>query len=813
MNRFVFAVAFAIGLLTVGWVGWGFVGASWLALLMTGVIGAVYGLGALEVSRFRQATSELAAALTEASDGSLAEPSADGLGNWLQRVPAPLRNAVRSRIEGERVGLPGLAMTPYLVGLLVMLGMLGTFLGMVVTFKGAVFALEGSTDLQAIRTALSEPIKGLGLAFGTSVAGVATSAVLGLMSALSRRERMKLVRKLDTLSATVFRPLSLTHQRQEAFKALQVQAHALPQVVERLQTMMDGLERRSEELNARLTGQQAEFHQGVTAVYTDLAKAVGHSLADSLAAGAKAAGESIRPVVESAMSEIAADSTRLHQRVFDATQAQLDSLTQALGVTARNVADDWAAALQNHARTSEVQVERLGQTLTGFADTFEQRSAALLVTVNDIAAESQSKQAAADQQRLQAFMATLDVMALTSRNVGEGWALALGQHARSHEGQVEKLGQTLMGFTESFERRSTELLAEVSRASIEAQAVQTAQDQQRLQAWSDALQETATTLHGEWSRVGTQTLEEQRTAALGFAQTAADITERVSRQAAQSLEGIAGLLAQSETLVRSRIDAEAQWTGQQGERMDQLAALWRTELAALKDAEAARGKAAVDRLGELQSALADHLATLGTALEAPMSRLMQTAAEVPQAAAEVITQLRQEMTRLSERDNLAFEERSGLLEKISALLQSLNQASGEQRAAIESLVASAETVLEQAGKQFSATLVTQADKAADASAHVAGSAVELASLGESFSHGVQLFSASNEKLIDSLQRIESTIGQQAARSDEQLAYYVAQAREVIDLSMTSQHALVEDLKRRDGKKAAPAKVGDKAGVE
>ena len=206
----------------------------------------------------------------------------------------------------------------------------------------------------------------------------------------------------------------------------------------------------------------------------------------------------------------------------------------------------------------------------------------------------------------------------------------------------------------------------------------------------------------------------------------------------------------------------------------------------------------------MQSALADHLATLGTALEAPMTRLMQTAAEVPQAAAEVITQLREQMARLSERDNLAFEERSGLLEKISALLSSLNHASGEQRAAIESLVATATHVLDHAGSQFTVTLDGQAGKAADVAAHVAGSAVELASLGESFHHGVQLFSATNEKLIDSLQRMEATIGQSVARSDEQLAYYVAQAREVIDLSIGSQHALVEDLRRRDSKKPAPA---------
>jgi hypothetical protein len=46
-----------------------------------------------------------------------------------------------------------------------------------------------------------------------------------------------------------------------------------------------------------------------------------------------------------------------------------------------------------------------------------------------------------------------------------------------------------------------------------------------------------------------------------------------------------------------------------------------------------------------------------------------------------------------------------------------------------------------------------------------------------------------------------------ARSDEQLAYYVAQAREVIDLSITSQQSIVEDLRQLRqirGVKPAPA---------
>jgi hypothetical protein len=186
---------------------------------------------------------------------------------------------------------------------------------------------------------------------------------------------------------------------------------------------------------------------------------------------------------------------------------------------------------------------------------------------------------------------------------------------------------------------------------------------------------------------------------------------------------------------------------------------------------------------------------LGTALEAPMTRLMQTASEVPQAAAGVIAQLRQEMGRINERDNLALQERTAVMEKINALLQTINQSSGEQRAAIEALAASAKAVMAQASEQFAATLGTQAGKAEGIAAHVASSAVELSSLGASFTHGIGLFNASNEKLMESLERIEGAISQSMARSDEQLAYYVAQAREVIDLSITSQQGIVEDLRR------------------
>ncbi|MET5020244.1 DUF802 domain-containing protein, partial [Burkholderia pseudomallei] len=86
---------------------------------------------------------------------------------------------------------------------------------MAMTVRGTGAALERSTDLQAIRASLAAPVTGLGFAFGTSIAGVATSAMLGLRSALCRRERLDAAQALDSKIASTLRVHSHAHQRDE----------------------------------------------------------------------------------------------------------------------------------------------------------------------------------------------------------------------------------------------------------------------------------------------------------------------------------------------------------------------------------------------------------------------------------------------------------------------------------------------------------------------------------------------------------------------------------------------------------------------
>jgi hypothetical protein len=636
MHKHLFTTLFLLGAYMLLWVGAGFVGSHGLALLMTLLIAAVYGFGALELLRFRQATSSLTQALA-----SIPEGLAD-LSSWLAGVHTTLQNPVRLRIEGERIGLPGPALTPYLVGLLVMLGMLGTFLGMVVTLNGAVFALEGTPDLAAIRSAFAAPIKGLGLAFGTSVAGVASSAVLGLLSALSRHERMQAAQVLDGTIATRLRGFSLTHQRQETHRALQTQSQALPAVVDKLQDLMLQMERMSLQLNQRLLSNQESFHSSVHGVYSALAQSVDQSLRDSLSQGAQIAGDSIKPVVEAAMTGIAAQARLMHER-----------------------------------------------TMAG-------------------------------------------------------------------------VGQSLQAFNASFDQHAQALLLGVKETYAELQATHSGNDSQRLQAWHGALQSMA---------------------------------DSTQMSASKTLGEVTQLLAQSEELVRARIVTEAEWTAQHGTRMDQLGALLRTELGALREAEAVRGQAAVERLGALQTALTSHLTTLGTALEDPITRLIATASEAPRAAAEVIGQLRQEISHSVARDNALLEERSRIMETLNTLLAGINHAAQEQRAVIDALVASSAVSLTEAGQQFATQVERETAKLDDIAAQVSGSALEVSTLGETFGFAVHTFNAANDKLIANLQRIEGAMDKSLARSDDQLAYYVAQAREVIDLSTMSQKEIVEALRR------------------
>jgi len=681
---------FFVGLAAVCWIGAGYVGTNPVATSVTMVIGACYLAGALELHRYREATLTLTRAVTDLSTAPAS------LSDWLGRLHPSLRNATRLRIEGERVALPVPVLTSYLVGLLVLLGMLGTLLGMMATLRGTGMALESATDLQAIRGSLAAPVKGLGFAFGTSIAGVASSAMLGLLSALCRRERLQAVQVLDANIATTLRIYSQSHQREESFKLLQQQTELMPVLVDRLQTMMATFEQQSMATGERQVASHEAFHASSEATYTRLATAVQASLQESVAASAAAVGAALQPAVEATMAGLARETASLHDTVTQAVERQLEGLSTRLETTTTTMAASWNEALAQQQRTNEALAEDLRRSLQQFSDTFEQRSAGLIDGV----------------------AARLDATAV---GAASAWSDALSRQDAVNADLATRHQQALSAAAATFDERATALLHRVHQSHADLQTLLESRDQNRLTTWTDAFAAMTAVLSNQWEQAGEQA---------------------ASRQ-----------LAICDTLTKTAHDISAQ----------------------------------------TQAHASDTIAEI--------SRLVQAASEAPRAAAEVVAEMRQKLSDSMVRDTAMLEERSRLMATLDTLLDAVNHASTEQREAVDALVATSADLLDRVGTRFTDHIEAETGKLGHVAAQVTGSAVEVASLGEVFGAAVQTFGESNGLLMEHLQRIEAALDKSLARSDEQLAYYVAQAREVIDLSMLSQKQIIEEMQQLAGQRA------------
>ncbi len=606
-----FVTALVLGAGVLAWVALAGVRGQPVALAMTAAIAFAYAMGAAELWRFRRDTQALHTALA-------APPGGDPAPAWIDGLPLPLRAPVRRRLDGERVALPGPALAPYLVGLLVLLGMLGTFLGLVLTLDGTVGALERSADLAAMRAALAAPVKGLGLAFGSSVAGVAASAMLGLMLALARGERAAAGRALDRLLAGPLRTHTTAARRDQQrdaqlhriAQALEAQAAALPGVANAVQAQVHTLLQRLDERDAAqrhaLLDGQAQWQRDTREPLAALAASVERSLGDALARAAQAAAAALQPAAEATMAGIARESAAVLARLDAEGQARLQLMAQ-----------------------------------------------------------QQAQAAQALQAALQA--------------------------------------------------RANELVATLQQAQDRQRAESEARDARRQADWTAALQAQAAQLQQQ--------------------------AQQAAEQAARAQAALAESLAQ------------------------------RTE------------------------ALQQQLATQTRETLAQVALLAERAAEAPSAAATLLAQLREQVSDSLRRDQALLAERGQLAQALATLVDDARGQAEAQRAAVQALVDGAQTLLASSHAQHTQALQAASQQQAEAATRLAAGAVEVASLGEALAATVMQFGATGAALSERLAQIEGALAQSAARHDEQLAYYVAQARELIELGVATQQPLLEALQR------------------
>jgi hypothetical protein len=135
--------------------------------------------------------------------------SADGHDRFTLSAPAmrSLLDSLASRLDESR------ELSRYMTGLLIFLGLLGTFWGLLLTV-GAVAAVingmsVGSGDINALfdqlKSGLAKPLQGMGTAFSSSMFGLAGALVLGFLDLTAGQAQTRFFNELEEWLASLTR--------------------------------------------------------------------------------------------------------------------------------------------------------------------------------------------------------------------------------------------------------------------------------------------------------------------------------------------------------------------------------------------------------------------------------------------------------------------------------------------------------------------------------------------------------------------------------------------------------------------------------
>lgn len=355
------------------------------------------------------------------------DPGSDPEGQ-LGHLSPPLQRMVHGRLNGAaQAGGLGAPYTPYLIGALILLGLIGTFIGLVDTLSGTRLALQTTSDLDNLRNALLGPIAGLARAFGTSVSGVATSVVLGLAATLTYRQESWLNQLVANLVSTSLERLDPQVRQTTALEALVAQGTAVPSVVGRFEDAVRALITTLEAVHST----QASLSHNVATVISERVDAI----RDDLHVTIKRFGDEIEP----ALKGVLVHASRL---LDDAGSDLLTKVQLKFDVTAKQDQEhrsEWLKVLDSERATR----------ISGEVQHFEQ----LTVHARAFTSALQSQVEAIGQQysnyleRLEQHVGAFD----------DRWRAETESRRKEHELQYQALERHLEAIRERFAGQSEEL--------------------------------------------------------------------------------------------------------------------------------------------------------------------------------------------------------------------------------------------------------------------------------------------------------------------------------------------------------------------
>lgn len=574
-----------------------------IGLIVVGLVAGVF-----ELFRRGQRVDELRDALPGL------EGAAEGLEGRLQSVPQELERLVRSRIHGEARSLPALALTPYLVSLLVLLGLLGTFVGLVDTLSAAREALSASSDVPAMRSALLVPMQGLSRAFGTSVAGVASSAMLGLALTLTRRFEARIYAVLDDRFAAELADATLVGRQIRALERLADQSDDLPQAVRDLSQVAV----RIPEIEAAMSSRHDETMK---------------SLRDSVERSAQEIGKILKSGIDNAV------------------QAQEEVLGQIVDDTADLIAEkaeNFNKKLEQEAAArreiEEKQRARWEKLVDTNAEQVEKRMAELFAKEEERLRGWQANEA----ERASALDAHLQALATqqAERNATMGTAW---------EGRLNALVDQDAGRAQAWEQAIAEASA-LSQKAAESTEAASARLSSLEESMRNERSEALRSLHEEverWLAATSVNVQEERSSLVEMAN---QVSSRISELEAAATQRAEALHQNIEAVVEAQRDSHAtlvekthalldQTEGQAGARLNKVA----QQVTELAESQLNQERAFEEELRQGREASARALADTLTSYAEEMRSALSDAIVAVREGAEAIAAGGIEMSTLAER--------------------------------------------------------------------------------------------------------------------------------------------------------------------
>jgi hypothetical protein len=706
-------------------------GHDWLASLIVMSIGAALLVGLVEVLA-RQIRTGLMERELRSLPTRPSEATIDG-------ASAPVSAMLRSRLEQVPLPTYGESVAPFLTGLLVMLGLLGTLLGLFQTVHGAGHALTTSGDVETLRRSLSVPIEGLTRSFGCSAAGISASAMLGLAIALVRRREARTMRVFYSYAAGPLRSLSPMRRQALALEQLAGQGLGMPSAA----TAIDALGTKLDVLSNHLVTMQQTATTTQQRTLSDLLASVRGEL--SRIAGD--AGEALHGRVAPLMEQMATRSA-------DALATQASSLTATARSLAREIELDAAVRRQEAA-------EAMQAVRAGFDEAENQRTTAQareFEAVIGLAMRSSSEAAERERalsERWQELVTRLDAQNETARerdDERQRSAELAAELARERETQqltrVEIL-TTRVG--SEFERLSTTFSTQPEQRH-ESDERHDARAERVLTQLENAARAVEASALRQDSALG-QLVERLPTR---FEEAAAH-----SREAAQkALADLAALTEQRLERVTNLLSDELTQRGESARNAGELAVQTLTRV----EQTAGVLDTAIERQGQGLEALISRVGTLLPELAEAAQRGASATIEQLQASVE------QQAARYSEFETAL---RGGRDEHVRGLAGQLTQHAAD----LEQRLAKAGEAVQEAAAIWQA------------------SSAEMQTVAELFTNSVERQREAADTWLESLGEIEGAVeraGRSAARDG--LSEQLAATQEVFARQLQFQHELFDQLR-------------------